>query len=129
MPVNEKKRQFRSDLLELFIVLSFIFMIITIYVPKAIWEEEHDAESLSRFNMENVFDVESFYSILTDSFNTDGLWTMQLINAVRDSIMADSTYLGERTLSVNDMLVSVDIPTGFDVDYDTTFGFPKIAKE
>ncbi len=129
MPVNEKKRQFRSDLLELFIVLSFIFMIITIYVPKAIWEEEHDAESLSRFNMENVFDVESFYSILTDSFNTDGLWTMQLINAVRDSIMADSTYLGERTLSVNDMLVSVDIPTGFDVDYDTTFGFPKVRRD
>ena len=36
------KRHFRSDLLELFIILSFIFMIITIYVPKAIWEEEAD---------------------------------------------------------------------------------------
>jgi len=104
-------------------------MIFTIYVPKAIWEEEHDAETLSRFNMQNVFDVETFYSMLTDSFNTDGLWAMELVNAVRDSIMADSTYMGERTLSINGSLVSVNIPTGFDVDFDTTFGFPKVRRD
>ena len=77
-------RQFNSDILELFIIFGFIFMIITIYVPKAIWEEEAQAEKLSRSNIQNVFDVESFYNTLTDTFNTDGLWAITLINAVRD---------------------------------------------
>ncbi|HBN44892.1 MAG TPA: hypothetical protein DD389_00300, partial [Candidatus Marinimicrobia bacterium] len=78
----EKKlsnRQFRSDLLELFIVLGFIFMIITIYVPKAIWEEETLVEEKSRFNMQNIFDVESFYNTLTDSFNVNGAWAINLV--------------------------------------------------
>ena len=88
------KRQFHSDLLELFIVLGFIFMIITIYVPKAIWEEESGIKEQSRFYMQNIFDVESFYNTLTDSFNVNGLWAINLVNAVRDSVMADSTYLG-----------------------------------
>lgn len=129
MNIDIKDRQFRSDLLELFIVLSFIFMIITIYVPKAIWEEEHDVQTESRFNIQNVYDVETFYNMLTDSFNTDGLWTMNLINAVRDSVMADSTFLGERSLTVQGNLVQVDIPKGFDVDFDTTFGFPKVRRD
>ena len=122
-------RQFRSDLLELFIILSFIFMIFTIYVPKAIWEEEAHAEEQSRFYIQNVFDVESFYNTLTDSFNVDGLWAINLINAVRDSIMADSTYLDERVLSLNGKDVAVNIPKGFDVDFDTTFGFFKIRRD
>ena len=123
------KRHFRSDLLELFIILSFIFMIITIYVPKAIWEEEADKKDQSRFNMQNVFDVESFYNTLTDSFNIDGIWAINLINAVRDSIMADSTYLNDRILSLNGKDVAVNIPKGFDVDFDTTFGFPKVRRD
>ena len=43
MKIKLKKRQFRSDLLELIIMLTLIFMVITIYVPKAIWEEEAQA--------------------------------------------------------------------------------------
>ena len=123
------KRQFHSDLLELFIVLGFIFMIITIYVPKAIWEEEAGIKEQSRFYMQNIFDVESFYNTLTDSFNVNGLWAINLVNAVRDSVMADSTYLGERILSVKGKDVAVDIPKGFDVDFDTTFGFPKVRRD
>ncbi|MDP7512720.1 MAG: hypothetical protein QF587_03100 [Candidatus Marinimicrobia bacterium] len=129
MKIKLRKRQFRSDLLELFIVLTFIFMVITIYVPRAIWEEEAQAEDQSRFYIQNIFDVVSFYNTLTDSFNVDGLWTINLINAVRDSVMADSTYLGERVLFVDGRDVEVNIPTGFDVDYDTTFGFPKVRRD
>jgi len=122
-------RQFRSDLLELFIILGFLFMIITIYVPKAIWEEEAHAEEQSRSNIQNVFDVESFYNMLTDTFNTDGLWAISLINAVRDSIMADSTYLEDRVLTLDGKEYAVNIPKGFDVDYDTTFGFPRVRRD
>ena len=47
--------RFNSDLLELFIIFGFTFMIITIYVPKAIWEEEAQAEKLSHSNIQNVY--------------------------------------------------------------------------
>ncbi len=124
-----KKRQRKSDYLELFIVLSLIFMIITIYVPKAIWAEESAIEADSRFNIQNVYDVEMFYNTLTDSFNTDGAWAIDLINAIRDSLHADSTYLGERTLAVEGKIIAVNVPKGFDVEFDTTFGYARTRRD
>ncbi len=129
MENNIKKRQIRSDLLELVIVLSLIFMIITIYVPKAIWVEESIVEDESRFNIQNIYDVEMFYNTLTDSFSADGAWAIDLVNTVRDSLYADSTYLGKRVLTLSDMEVTVDIPKGYDVEFDTTFGFPQTRRD
>ena len=124
-----KKRQIRSDFLELFIVLSLIFMIISIYVPKAIWIEESIIEEESQFNIQNIYDVEMFYNSLTDTFNVDGAWAIDLVNAIRDSLHADSTYLGERILTLGGIGVAVDIPKGFDVEFDTTFGFLKTRRD
>lgn len=124
-----KNRQIRSDFLELFIVLSLIFMIISIYVPKAIWIEESIIAKKSRFNIQNIYDVEMFYNSLTDTFNADGEWAITLVNAIRDSLHADSTYLGERFLTLGGIGVAVDIPKGFDVEFDTTFGFPRTRRD
>ena len=41
-----KKRKMHSDLLEFAIVLAFIFLIISIYVPRAIWDEEELYEQI-----------------------------------------------------------------------------------
>lgn len=124
-----KNRKIRSDFLELFIVLSLIFMIISIYVPKAIWIEESIIAKKSRFNIQNIYDVEMFYNSLTDTFNADGEWAITLVNAIRDSLHADSTYLGERFLTLGGIGVAVDIPKGFDVEFDTTFGFPRTRRD
>ena len=62
------KRKKYSDLIELFIVMSFLFMIITIYVPSAIWVEEELVAEDARFNIQTVHDVEYFYKILTDGY-------------------------------------------------------------
>lgn len=124
-----KKRKMRTDFLELFIVLSLIFMIISIYVPKAIWIEESIIEKESQFNIQNIYDVEMFYNSLTDTFNTDGAWAITLVNAIRDSLHADSTYLGERILNLDGIEVAVDIHKGFDVEFDTTFGFLKSRRD
>ena len=60
------KRKQYSDLIELFIVIAFLFMIITIYVPSAIWVEEKKAADDARFNIQTVHDVESVsYTHLT----------------------------------------------------------------
>ena len=127
MDTVERKKY--SDLIELGIVFAFLFMIITIYVPSMIWVEEAEAAETARFNIQTVHDIEYFYRILTDDYEPDGLWAMNVVNAVRDSVLADSTYLGERNFELIGENVSVNIPEGFDVEYDTTFGFLKTRRD
>jgi len=127
--LNTVERKKYSDLIELGIVFAFLFMIITIYVPSMIWVEEEEAAETARFNIQTVHDIEYFYRILTNDYEPDGLWAMNVVNAVRDSVLADSTYLGERNFELIGENVSVDIPEGFDVEYDTTFGFLKTRKD
>jgi len=123
------ERKKYSDLIELGIVFAFLFMIITIYVPSMIWVEEAEAAESARFNIQTVHDIEYFYKILTDDYEPDGLWALNVVNAVRDSVLADSTYLGERNFELIGENVSVNIPEGFDVEYDTTFGFLKTRRD
>ena len=127
--MDKLKRKQYSDLIELGIVFAFLFMIITIYVPSMIWEEENEASNTARFNIQTVYDIEYFYRILTDKYESDGLWAMNVVNAVRDSVLADSTYLGERNFELIGQNISVNIPDGFDVEYDTTFGFLKTRRD
>ena len=47
----DRKRKMYSDLLELGIVFAFLFLIISIYVPRAIWDEEEYFEKRSHFYM------------------------------------------------------------------------------
>ena len=127
MDTVERKKY--SDLIELGIVFAFLFMVITIYVPSMIWVEEEEAAESARFNIQTVHDIEYFYKILTDDYEPDGLWALNVVNAVRDSVLADSTYLGERNFELIGENVSVNIPEGFDVEYDTTFGFLKTRRD
>ena len=127
MDTVERKKY--SDLIELGIVFAFLFMVITIYVPSMIWVEEEEAAESARFNIQTVHDIEYFYRILTDDYEPDGLWALNVVNAVRDSVLADSTYLGERNFELIGENVSVNIPEGFDVEYDTTFGFLKTRRD
>ena len=91
--MNLKQRQQKSDLLELGIVLALIFLIITIYVPIAIWEEERKFEIESRFRMQNLYDIEEFHNQITGSYNPQFFEAMNLVNAARDSLIADSNFI------------------------------------
>ncbi|MBC8344911.1 MAG: hypothetical protein ISR82_02275 [Candidatus Marinimicrobia bacterium] len=124
-----KKRKLHSDLLEVAIVLAFIFLIISIYVPRAIWDEEAYFENKSRFYMENMFDVQNFYNSLMEEYDSDGLWVMNVVNSVRDSLTGDSTYLGEQSITLNGNSFTVNVPKGYDIDFDTTFGFPMMRRD
>ena len=50
-----------ADLLELVTVLAFFFLVFVIYAPVSIWAEEREFEKRSRFNMQNIYDIEMFY--------------------------------------------------------------------
>ena len=88
----QKNKKLFSDLLELGIVVAFLFMIVCIYVPRAIWDEEEFYQDKSHFNMENLFDAQNFYKSITGEYSTDGWWTFDVVNSVRDSLTGDSTF-------------------------------------
>lgn len=118
-----------NDLIELIIVFGLIFILFAIYVPVSIWEEEDQYENLSHFRMNTIHHIQEFYKTLTGDYATDGLWAMNVVNAVRDSLTADSTYLDQQILGLKQNNISLKITEGFDVEFDTTFGFQRFRRD
>ena len=118
-----------SDLLELITVLAFFFLIFVIYAPVSVWSEEQEFEKQSRFNMKNIYDVESFYEQLTGSYNPNFFEAMKVVNSARDSLLGDSLYVGEQSLTLFGREYIVDINESFGFNYDTTFGFKSYRRD
>ena len=118
-----------SDLLELAMVLAFLFLIFVIYVPVSIWAEENDYEKRSRFNMQNIYDIELFYEQLTGSYSPNFFEAMHVVNSARDSLLGDSLYVGEQSLTLFGRQYNVDIYETFGFNYDTTFGFKSYRRD
>ena len=125
----ELTKQNIRDLLEIGILLSMLFLIIVIYVPVAIWEEEAQYKKESRYRMQNLYDVEVFYSQLTGGFNPNFLEAMNVVNATRDSAVADSLFIGEQTVYLFGKKFDVDVAGSFEFEYDTTFGFKSFRRD
>ncbi|MFQ6616039.1 MAG: hypothetical protein ACE5HZ_04635 [Fidelibacterota bacterium] len=117
------------DLLELAILIAFLMFLAVIYIPRAIWAEEERIQDESRFRMQNVYDILTFYERLTGERTGDGLWALRVVNATRDSLTADSTFLGEQAIFLPGGEATVNVRRGTDADYDTTFGFLKTRKD
>ena len=118
-----------NDLIELIIVFGLVFILFAIYVPVSIWEEEDQFESISHFRMNTIHHIQEFYKNLTGDYATDGLWAMNVVNAVRDSLTADSTYLDKQLLGLYQNNITLKIPEGFDMEFDTTFGFQRFRRD
>ena len=123
------KQQNKTDILEILIILAMLLLIVVIYVPVAIWEDENHYKEESRQRMQNVYDVESFYSRLVGEYNSSYLEALSVVNAVRDSAIADSLYLGEQKLKINNREYLVDIAESYGFEYDTTFGYKSFRKD
>ena len=115
-----------SDLLELGMVIAFFILIIVIYIPVAIWEEEKEFEKQSHFQMKNIYDIQIFYEQLTGDFTPNYFEAMNVVNSARDSLQGDSLYTGEKSLTLFGRKYDVDIYDTFGFNYDTTFGFFKL---
>ena len=119
----------KTDLLEVVIILALFFLIVVIYVPVAIWEEETFYEKESRYRMQNAYDIESFYSRLTGEYNPNFLEALSVVNAARDSTIADSLYIGEQNIVLEGKEFFVDVDESFGFEYDTTFGIKSFRKD
>lgn len=118
-----------TDLIEVNMVVAMVLLVIVIYVPVAIWEEERSFQMESRFRMGNLYDLEVFYEQLTGSYNPNFLEAMNVVNAVRDSVVADSLYIGEQNLTLFGKNYNVDVAESFEFEYDTTFGFKQYRRD
>ena len=118
-----------SDLLELITVLAFFFLIFVIYAPVSVWSEEKEFEKKSRFNMKNIYDIESFYEQITGKYSPDFFEAMKVVNSARDSLLGDSLYVGEQSLTLFGREYTVDINESFGFNYDTTFGFKSYRRD
>jgi len=125
----ELNRRNKTDLLEVAIILAMFFLIVVIYVPVSIWEEETFFEKESRYRMSNVYDIESFYSRLTGEYNPNFHEAMTLVNAARDSTVADSLFIGEQEILLFGKEFNVDITESFSFEYDTTFGVKSFRRD
>ena len=122
-------KQNKTDLLEIAIIFAMFFLIVVIYVPVAIWEKEEFFEKESRYRMQNVYDVETFYSQLTGEYNPNYLEALSVVNAARDSTVADSLFFGKQRIVLFGKEFSVDINESFTFEYDTTFGIKSFRKD
>ena len=119
----------KNDFLELIIIFSIFLLIVVIYVPVAIWEEEEGFQRESRYRMENLYNVQSFYKRIIGDYNSNFFEAMNVINAARDSTLADSLFTGEMKINLNNLTFNVMIDETFSFEYDTTFGLKAFRKD
>lgn len=125
----DNQAQNKTDWIELLIVLAIVFLIIAIYVPVAIWADEDHYKDLSRSRMENINEIQRFHAQLTNEYNHNGFDAMHIVNAVADSVTADSNFVGEQKLNLLGRVIDVNVPKGFEIEVDTTFGFHRLKRD
>lgn len=102
-------------------VVLFLILILVIYLPANIWKEEEYIRNMSRKRMSILYDVEQFYGQMAGKFQTDPLFAMKLLTAVRDSTRADSNFFGEQKIKLSDGFFEMDVIKNFYQIFDTTF--------
>ena len=90
-----------SVILDWGVVLAVVVLVVVIYVPKAIWAEEDRARDESRRRMTIIQAAEDFYRAITDNYTTDGPFLFKLISQTHDSLVGDTTFIGEQIVYVD----------------------------
>jgi hypothetical protein len=108
-------------ILDWLIVIAVAILMIVIYVPRGIWAEEATYQKESRRRMQILQDAQEFYRTMGDSYATEGELLIHLVSQAHDSLIADSTFIGEQIVHIDGKPYQVNIPEGLWVQMDTTF--------
>ena len=108
-------------ILDWFIVFAIAILMVVIYVPKGIWAEEDAYRNESRRRMQILQDTQEFYRSIGASYASDGRLLIQLVSQAHDSLIADTTFVGEQIIHIDGQPFEVDIPEGIWMQMDTTF--------
>ena len=103
------------------IIISFLVMMVVIYIPLSIWEEEVKYKNESRNRMKIIVNAQEFYKELTGHYTDNGQELFSLVESVIDSTIADSLFFGKQSINIGNKSIDVDISKGFLNRADTTF--------
>tara|TARA_Y100000590_G_C15745805_1_gene1021941 strand:- start:2482 stop:3264 length:783 start_codon:yes stop_codon:yes gene_type:complete len=107
------------------IVFSALLLLLTVYLPQSIWKEEEKLKKEGRQRMSDIANAEEFYFEMMGNYTLDGEHLFELVEAAMDSLIADSLFIGERDIKINNKVYSVNLDKGFETRVDTTFSNPE----
>ena len=118
---NKKNMDKKIEILDWGIIFSILIMLFMVYIPKSIWDEEVKIRNEARHRMLAISNAQAFYKELTGTYTIDGEHLFSLVEAAMDSLLADSLFLGERTIKLKSGDYKVNLEQGFETRVDTTF--------
>lgn len=118
---NKIKFTTRIAVLDWLFVFAIIILLLIVYIPNQIWIQEKYDRDESRFRMRTISNASEFYKEITGNYTINGLQMFELVEAAIDSAFADSLFVGEQQIILNDKIFNVSINKGFDYRADTTF--------
>ncbi len=110
-------------------VSAVLLLLAVVYIPKSIWAEEERYRIESRRRMDVIQSAENFYHTLTGNFTADGPLMFALVSQTHDSLIGDSTFIGDQVVHVAGIPHRVDIPEGMIYQLDTTFTVGRTLRE
>ncbi len=118
----------KIGLLDWGIIFSILILFVMVYIPQAIWSEEESLRNEARKRMSDIANAQEFYLELTGSYTERGEHLFELVEATMDSLIADSTFIGEQKLKLSDNAYNINIERGFEIRVDTTYSEAMVLK-
>jgi len=122
--MHDKNYERKISVLDWGIVISAILLMLTVYLPQSIWEEEVTFRKEGRHRMMAIANAEEFYFEITGTYTSDGEHLFELVEAAMDSLIADSLFTGEQIINLKGNTYPVNMERGFETRVDTTFSAP-----
>lgn len=110
-------------------VILIVILLLVIFIPNNIWRNENDMRNRSHWKMEQLWDAQRMYHKLTGYYDADMKGVLWFVSAVRDSILADSEYIGNQIITYKGEDVTIQVPEFWFTEYDTVFSNPYNAKD
>ena len=118
---NKIKFTTRIAILDWLFVFAILILLLMVYIPNQIWIQEKADRDESRFRMRTISNASEFYKEINGNYTINGPQMFELVEAAIDSAFADSLFVGEQQIILNDKIFNVSINKGFDYRADTTF--------
>lgn len=114
----------KISLLDWGIIISSLLLLLTIFLPQYIWQEEEKFRKEGRKRMSDIANAEDFYFEMTGHYTLDGEHLFKLVEAAMDSLIADSLFTGKKIINLGENTYPITLERGFEIRVDTTFSDP-----
>ena len=122
--MQDQNYERKISILDWGIIISALLLLLAVYLPQSIWQEEEKLKTEGRQRMSDIAHAEDFYFEMTGKYTLDGEHLFELVEAAMDSLIADSLFTGEKNIKLRENIYPVKLDRGFEIRVDTTFSDP-----